>query len=71
MTDRLRRQREDERRHDSSGTPQPSDGDGDDGIDELRAETADLLDAASAAIARALSGNSSEFIHNVRQSGGE
>lgn len=71
MRDRLRRHRDEERRHDSSGTPQPDDAQGDDGIDELRAKTADLLDAASAAIGRALSGNSSEFIHDVRQSGGQ
>jgi hypothetical protein len=71
MRDRLRQHPEDERRRDISGTPQPGDGDRDDGIDELRAETADLLDAASAIIGNALSGNSSEFVRNVRQSGGQ
>lgn len=71
MRDRLRRHRDEERRHDGSGTPLPDDAQGDDGIDEFRAKTADLLDAARAAIGRALSGNSSEFIHDVRQSGGQ
>lgn len=71
MRDRLRRHSEDERRHEGPGTPQPGDAEENDGIDELRAETSDLLDAASAAIGRALSGNSNDFIHNVRQSGGQ
>jgi hypothetical protein len=71
MRDRLRRHSDDERRQENRGTPHPGDAEGEDGIDELRAETADLLDAASAAIGRALSGDSKDFIHNVRQSGGQ
>lgn len=71
MRDRMRRQPEDDRRRDTPGAPQPGDGDGGDGINELRAEADELLDAASAAIGRALSGNSNDFLHNVRQSGGQ
>ena len=71
MRDRMRQHPEEDRRRHTSGTPQAGDGAGDDGIDELRAETANLLDAAGDAIGNALSGNSTDFVRNVRQSGGQ
>jgi hypothetical protein len=71
MRDRERQHSEEERRRHSPGAPHDEDGPDDDGIDELRAETASLLEAAGAAIGNALSGNSSEFVREVRQTGGQ
>lgn len=70
MRDRQRQHRAEEPRRHVPNAPQGDGGTGDD-IDQLRAETADLLEAAGDAIGNALSGNSSEFIRAVRQSGGQ
>jgi hypothetical protein len=71
MSDRERQYPEEERQRHTPGGPHDEEGPGDDSIDELRAETASLLEAAGAVIGDALSGNSSEFVREVRQSGGQ
>jgi len=42
-----------------------------DGIDELRDESDRLLDAAGAAIGKALSGDSTRFLQDARQRSGQ
>lgn len=70
MRGRTRQHREEEPRQNPRRPPQPDDRRRDD-IDALRAEAADLIEAAGEAIGNALSGNSTEFIRAVRQSGGQ
>ena len=51
---------------------QPGDGDpGGNGLQEARDRANDLLQAGQDAIARALSGNSSEYLSSMRQEGGQ
>jgi hypothetical protein len=50
---------------------QPSDADETDGLETARARADRLLQAADGAIARALSGDSEQFLNATRQSGGQ
>jgi hypothetical protein len=62
-----------QRRHDQRTTPQAasSPAGGGPGLDQARLQAQRLLDAADAAITRALSGNAEAFLAASRQQGGQ
>lgn len=67
MRERQRRRPNDQLRHrDPAGARNDADE-----IDRLRSESSGLLNTADAAIARALSGNSRDFLRVSRQGGGQ